>query len=184
MPRAITAGLLPPMSHPPSSDGEGTMPGDPIESLEWNLWCDSLQGLLRQYARGAPLESYLRLAYHLAVLAPSPASQLVRVRCDEQLFETLLVEAEYEAAVMCLLGPAVSFELTHRPQSNDVVARVWLAEFPEGRGTARSTAPALLTAWLEFLASLRPPRAPLSPGNRSRGRNRLQSERHRKPSSH
>ncbi len=59
------------------------MPDDPIESLEWNLWSDSLQGLLRQHAAGLSLESCLRLAYHLAVLAPSPFSQIVDAGCDE-----------------------------------------------------------------------------------------------------
>jgi hypothetical protein len=172
------------MFHPSYSDGGDTMPGDPIESLEWNLWCDSLEGLLRQYARGLPLEPYLRLAYHLAALAPSPFSQIVRFRCDERLFEKLLAEAQYDAAVTCLIGQAVSFEVARQPRSNEVFARVWLAEFPEGRGKGPSAAAALLTAWLRFLVSLRPPQAPLSRGNPARGRRRSQSERHRKRSTH
>jgi len=160
------------------------MPDDPIESLEWNLWSDSLQGLLRQHAAGLSLESCLRLAYHLAVLAPSPFSQIVDAGCDEKLFEGLLAEGEYDAAVICLMGQAVSFEVARQPRSHQVVARAWLAEFPEGRGTAASSAPALLTAWLELLASFRPPRTPVGRGNPSGDRSRSQSGRHRKRSSH
>jgi hypothetical protein len=184
MPRAIAAGLFRPMAHPSNWDGGGAMPGDPIEPLEWNLWCDSLRGLLRQHSAGLPLEACLRLAYHLAALAPSPFSQVVRTRCDEQLFERLLAEAEYDAAVICLMGEAVSFEVAREPRSHRVVARAWLAEFPEARGTAASSASALLAAWLELLASFEPSRTPISRESPSRDRSRSQSGRRPKRSAH
>ncbi len=176
----MRAGLLLPMPDPSSTDGGGDRPGDPIEPLEWTLWRDSLARLSRQHDRGAPLETSLRLASYLAILAPSPFAQIVRARCDEQLFEKLLDEAEYDAAVMCLMGRIVSFEVARRPRSSEVAARVWLVECPEeGRAMAHSAASALFAAWLDLLASLGPVQRPLKPGSPSRDRSRSRSERHR-----
>lgn len=144
------------MAHPSLSDGEREMPIDPIEPLEWSLWCDSLERLARHHARGGPFESCLRLAYHLAILAPPPFTQIVRVQLDEEQFEKLLEEGEYDRAVTGLVGPVLSFEVVPQPQSDEATARVWLPEFGEGRGTAPEAAAALFAAWLDFLAQLRP----------------------------
>lgn len=152
----MTAGLFQAMAHPSTQDGEGEMPIDPIEPLEWKLWCDSLERLAQHHARGAPLKPCLRLAYHLAMLAPPPFSQIIRVPLDEQQFEELIDEEDYDAAVRGLLGPVVSFEVAHGPPADEAIARVWLPEFREGRGRAPAAAPALFAAWLDFLALLRP----------------------------
>ena len=104
--------------------------------LDALTWFESLARLSAWTAMGAPLANSLRIAHHLARLAPPPYSTIVRCGPDEQAFEALIERSAFEAAA---------------------TARVWLdGDAKEAEATEESPALALLQAWTRFMLALAP----------------------------
>ena len=143
----------------PAPDRSGANPMQRREQdyLDALTWFESLARLSAWTAMGAPLANSLRIAHHLARLAPPPYSTIVRCGPDEQAFEALIERAAFEAAATALVGTALSCEVLARSASGMATARVWLdGDAKEAEATEESPALALLQAWTRFMLALAP----------------------------
>lgn len=108
------------------------------ESLDPLTWLDRITRLFDGLRHGeASPERHIRAAYHLVKLAPAMVSQALPEPVDEATLEALLADANYESAVMTLVGPSVRM-----PPVSD------------GQGSSSERARALLHTWAgSFLGS-------------------------------
>ena len=127
-----------------------------IEPLDTDLWFTAL-GRLEQRLNTADesqLGQALRHAFHLQQLAPRWLRGLLRTRLDEDQFEHVLEDRNYEVAADALVGPPMTY--TIQPCGGELEqAAIHLPGVPDPTLSRAANRPAaILGAWLSCLRTL------------------------------
>lgn len=134
--------------------------------LDATTWFEGLARLSSLIALGVPLENILRLANHLARLAPPPFAALGIGVDDEALFERMLERAWFEAAAVAVIGPGLSGEILART-ATEPAGHMQSAGATAGQARAEAPPLRLIRTWLAYLLTLAPSDAALQPAGAS-----------------
>lgn len=152
---------------------------DEIEALDDAIWGDALAKLLRR-AQSAPpqdLEAQIRLASHLARLAPASLPENLRPALTEGEFDDLLNAGSYMKAVEVLIEKNSSHScLDARDGTFAAFVQMPTGGFAQS-ARSKVSASALLCAWLKCLVDLSATlhrQMPREPENKVRSARHLQ----------
>lgn len=125
-----------------------------IEALIPSLWFERIEKIADGRLSG--LENALRHASHLLQLTPTPFREVVRLGCDEPVFEALLDAGEFDAAARYLVGQPTALSVEAEGKGASYRATIGCSILQRAiSGSGQTEASAILNAWTACLLSLK-----------------------------
>ena len=130
-----------------------------IEPLEVEFWFEQVSSLLGQQIdteSDVDVESSLRRAFYLLLLAPTPLKPYIHSTLEEQAFERLLECEAFESAALGLISEGAGIQLSRQLDSGVFEANTWFNGQSQDSNHASSScaAHAILCSWLTSINAL------------------------------
>lgn len=125
------------------------------EPLDPASWFSRLRRLDAMASEGAPTDRLIRVAYHLARLAPMAMRDIVPSPYSEEDLDAVLDCDAHEHAMLRLIGPKFALHLEKLRDETVFMAIVGLdSDADTGAAQSEDCATAVLMAWVRCLTNL------------------------------